>query len=107
MTSVTAITRQISSPEISNKKSTATSSSKPSLMKQPSGTNVAKLLTKFAAPNPFTNPSNKLQTHLLCGTPHQVGGQPSTSKPVHATHSSIDIGNYDGGLEIDDEKRGE
>ena len=51
-------------------------------MKQPSQTHVAKLLTKFAAPNPYIN-----------------------SK--HATHPSIDIGKYDGGLELDNEKRGE
>jgi len=107
MTSVTALTRQISSLEISNKKPTATSSSKPPLMKQPSGTNVAKLLTKFAAPNPFTNPSNKPANSSSLRNPTPGGGQSSTSKPVHATHSSVDIGNYDGGLELDNEKRGE
>ena len=76
MASVSSITRQISALDISSKKPTATSSSKPPPTKQPSQTNVAKLLTKFAAPNPFANPS-------------------------------IDIGNYDGGLELDNEKRGE
>jgi hypothetical protein len=76
MASVSSITRQISALDISSKKPTTTSSSKPPPTKQPSQANVAKLLTKFAAPNPFTN-------------------------------TSIDIGHYDGGLELDNEKRGE
>lgn len=104
MTSVSSLARQMSALDISNKKPTAASSSKPPLMKQPSQPNVAKLLTKFAAPNPFTNPSNKPANPSSLRNP--IGGSQS-SKPVHATHSSIDIGNYDGGLELDNEKRGE
>ena len=107
MASVSSITRQISSLEISNKKPTATSSYKPPLMKQPSQTNVAKLLTKFAAPNPFSNPSSKPTNPSSLRNPTPGVGQSSTSKSVHATNSSIDIGNYDGGLELDNEKRGE
>ena len=107
MTSVSSLARQMSALDISNKKPTAASSSKPPLMRQPSQPNVTKLLTKFAAPNPFTNPSNKPANPSSLRNPIPGGGQSSTSKPVHATHSSIDIGNYDGGLELDNEKRGE
>ncbi|KAJ3515783.1 hypothetical protein NLJ89_g1546 [Agrocybe chaxingu] len=32
---------------------------------------------------------------------------PTPAKPTHATQSSIDIGRYDGSLELDNEKRGE
>src|ERR1700734_2268186 len=101
MTTVSSITRQISALEI---KPIATSSSKPTLVKQP---NVTKLLTKFAAPNPFTNPSNKPANPSSLRNPTTGAGQSSTSKSHHATHSSIDIGNYDGGLELENEKRGE
>lgn len=107
MTTVSSITRQISALEISNKKPIATSSSKPTLVKQPSQANVTKLLTKFAAPNPFTNPSNKPANPSSLRNPTPGAGQSSTSKSHHATHSSIDIGNYDGGLELENEKRGE
>src|SRR5271168_4294455 len=99
MTSVSSITHQISALEISNKKPTATSSYKPPLTKQSSQTHVAKLLTKFAAPNPYINPSHKPANPSSLRNP--------TSKPGHATHSSIDIGKYDGGLELENEKRGE
>ncbi|KAF4617831.1 hypothetical protein D9613_005709 [Agrocybe pediades] len=105
MTSVGSVTRQIAAMEISNKKpGTSTGASGSSLrqplMKQPSQTNVTKLLTKFAAPNPFPNSTNK-------PTNPSSLRNPVSSKPGHATQPSIDIGNYDGGLEIENEKRGE
>lgn len=106
MASVSSITRQISALDISKKEPIATSSSK-SLVKQPSEVNVTKLLTKFAAPNPFSNSLNKPANPSSLRNPTPGGSQSSTSKPGHATHSSIDIGSYDGGLELDNEKRGE
>lgn len=107
MSSVGAVTRQIAALEIStggSKQTSTTSSSSSSRSlhtKQPSQ-NVAKLLTKFAAPNPFSSkplpPSSSLR---------HVAQNQATREPDPATQSSIDIGRYDGGLEIDEEKRGE
>lgn len=83
MTSVGAVTRQIAALELS-KQGPPSSSSRSLHNKQPGQPNVAKLLSKFAAPNPFPN-----------------------AKPAHPATQPMDIGRYDGGLEIDDEKRGE
>ena len=111
MASVGSVTRQIAAMEITNKKPTPGSSSiRPPAAKPPAQPNVTKLLTKFAAPNPFTNASNKPAnpSSLRNPTPNHTNAQPSTSsKPGHGSQSSIDIGKYDGGLEIDNEKRGE
>ncbi|SJL09713.1 related to Aurora kinase B [Armillaria ostoyae] len=93
MTSIASVTRQISALDI-NKKTTAT---KPTLSKQPSQTNVAKLLTKFAAPNPSTNSAKPKPT------PHSALRNLTTEKPAAP---EIDIGSYDGGLELENEKRG-
>ncbi|TFK39074.1 kinase-like protein [Crucibulum laeve] len=108
MTSVGAVTRQIAALEISNKKPATASSStttRPGHTKQSSQSNVSKLLTKFAAPNPFPNqPSTKPTQPSSLRNPAQTSRQPS---PTNATQQTIDIGSYDGGLEIDNEKRGE
>lgn len=104
MASVGSVTRQIAALEISNKKAAPLSSSSSTASslhtKQSSQTNVSKLLTKFAAPNPFPNVSNK---------PTQPSSlrYPSKNAEPHAPQRPIDIGRYDGGLEIDNEKRGE
>ncbi|KAK2465718.1 hypothetical protein APHAL10511_002262 [Amanita phalloides] len=104
MASVGTVTRQIAALEISAKTSTTnsnpndTGTARPlGHIKQPSQPQpiVAKLLTKYAAPNPYpsakpTNPSS-LRNHSVVGV----------------THPSLDIGNYDGGLELENEKRGE
>ncbi|KDR82404.1 hypothetical protein GALMADRAFT_87696 [Galerina marginata CBS 339.88] len=111
MTSIGSVTRQIAAMEISKKPTpagTAGSSTRPPIAKQPSQQNVAKLLTKFAAPNPFTNTSNKPANPSSLRNPHPNTAQPSTStKPGHATQPSFDTVKYDGGLELDNEKRGE
>lgn len=109
MASVGSVTRQIAALEISSKKNTNTSSSssslKPTLSKQSSQTNVSKLLTKFAAPNP---PGSTKPLH-----PSSLRNPTSStfSKSTTSTHlkqqPSIDIGQYDGGLELENEKRGE
>ncbi|KAG5642566.1 Serine/threonine-protein kinase ark1 [Asterophora parasitica] len=111
MSSIGAVTRQIEALEIS-KKINATGSSSSSLRlvhsKQPSQSNVSKLLTKFAAPHPFPNvkpahPPSSLRNPT--STSRQASEPP---RPKAApSHSQIDIGSYDGGLEIDEEKRGQ
>jgi len=99
--------------EISNKKPASGaggSSLRQPLMKQPSQTNVTKLLTKYAAPNPFPSSTNKPTNPSSLRNPIPNSSQTTasgSSKPGHATQSSIDIGNYDGGLELENEKRGE
>ncbi|KAI0785119.1 other/AUR protein kinase [Abortiporus biennis] len=136
MASIGAVTRQIAALEISSKPNTtgstrsgATHQKKPS---QNTG-NVSKLLSKFAAPHPF--PANA--THTKSGSSSSLASkQPSrpasptkttntttttatSTKPkptaapapaaakATATNTTIDIGKYDGGFEIDDETRGE
>jgi aurora kinase len=93
MSTIAAITRQISALELASKKqppppttrtTTAASSARPGHSKQPSQSNVPRLLTKFVAPHP-----------------HQTLPTKIALKP------NMDIGKYDGGFELDDEKRGE
>ncbi|KAJ6458124.1 other/AUR protein kinase [Mycena vitilis] len=86
MATLGSVTRQIASLEISG-----SSSTRPVHTKQPSQPDVAKLLTKFAAPNPYQSQSNK---------------PPATSSRSATTQPAIDIGRYDGGLETENEKRG-
>lgn len=108
MTSVNAVTRQIAALEISNTKKPATSTARAPATKQaaPPNGNFTKLLTKYAAPNPFTNASNKPTNPSSLRHPTPAA-QPAAAKPGHTAQRSIDIGSYDGGLEIDNEKRGE
>lgn len=106
MASIGSVTKQIAALEISNKKpglTSATSSSRLGHTKQSSQTSVTKLLTKYGAPNPFTNAINKptQPSSLRNPTPSSQPQAPTTS------HSTIDIGAYDGGLELENEKRGE
>ena len=107
MASVGSVTRQIAALEISNKKTAPSSSSnasgRPLLTKQSSQTSVSKLLTKFAAPNPFPNASTKPAQPSSLRNPTQASKQTG----LNSTQAQIDIGRYDGGLEIDNEKRGE
>ncbi|EPQ54780.1 kinase-like protein [Gloeophyllum trabeum ATCC 11539] len=113
MTTVGSITRQIAALELSAKQNTTANKTRPTHQKQGSG-NVSKLLTKFAAPNPPTSKSIKPQASnssisRLPTAGGQVGGK-STKAPTplsrEATQPAIDIGKYDGGLEIDEENRG-
>ncbi|KAF9453119.1 other/AUR protein kinase [Macrolepiota fuliginosa MF-IS2] len=114
MASVGSVTRQIAALEISNKKNTTSSSSssfKPALAKQSSQPNVSKLLNKFAAPNPLQSSSHANSKPLHPSSlRNPATGSTTTNKVAHGNHKqqpSIDIGHYDGGLEIDNEKRGE
>jgi hypothetical protein len=103
MASVGSVTRQIAALEISNKKtaiSSTNSTSRSLHTKQSTQNNVSKLLTKFAAPNPFPNASNKPTQPSSLRHPAQASKLPEFN-------STLDIGRYDGGLEVDNEKRGE
>ena len=112
MATVGSVTRQIAALEIGSKKPAASSSSsRPGHAKQPSNANVAKLLTKFSAPNPFPNaakPTASSSLRNLASGPSSTKPQPPVAvakKP--AGQPAIDIGNYDGGLEAENDKRGE
>ncbi|KAF9465985.1 other/AUR protein kinase [Collybia nuda] len=104
MTSVGSVMKQIAALEISAKSNpvplSSTSIAKPTHSKQPSQTSVAKLLTKFAAPKAFPKSKPTQPSNL-----RQATGEPSSG--LGANRPAIDIGQYDGGLETDNEKRGE
>lgn len=104
MASIGAVTKQIAALEISSKKHQQ--SSRPGHTKQPSQTNVAKLLTKYAAPHPPTakpTQSSALRNQTNANVPSRTSRAVTPSEP----QPSLDIGKYDGGLELDNEKRGE
>ena len=106
MASVGSVTRQIAALEISAKQNGATKPTRP-LQKTTSQTSVSKLLTKFAAPNPF--PDSKLKPSAK-PKPGSTTKQPASVKPAAQkplTEAELDIGKYDGGFEIENEKRGE
>lgn len=117
MASVGSVTRQIAALEISNKKSATSSSSlKSTHAKQPSQPNVSKLLTKFAAPNPLQPSSNANKPFYPSSLRNPAVGTTGANKTStttttqgsgHKQQPSIDIGQYDGGLELENEKRGE
>ncbi|KAJ7134238.1 other/AUR protein kinase [Mycena epipterygia] len=98
MATVGSVTRQIAGLEISGSSARpqAASIPRPTHTKQASqGQNVAKLLTKFAAPNPHQSQTN------LSNLPPPPPSRSDTAPPA------IDIGRYDGGLETENEKRGD
>ena len=128
MASVGSVTRQIAALEISAKQNGATKPSRPLYhQKTVSQTSVSKLLTKFAAPHPFLEQKSK--STVRTGHPKPVAPasssqsttarppasasqkapapapKPSVSKPTLTRE--LDIGKYDGGFEIENEKRGE
>ncbi|KAF9265291.1 kinase-like protein [Marasmius fiardii PR-910] len=110
MATIGSVTRQIAALELNKK---PTSSARPPLhTKQPSQTNVAKLLTKYAAPLPPSSNQNTLvkpqkPIHKTQSSATSNSKIPASSSPApEATQPGIDIGKYDGGLEIDDEERG-
>ncbi|KAI0330816.1 kinase-like protein [Cubamyces sp. BRFM 1775] len=109
MASVGQITRQISALEISSKPNT----SRPATtqhQKKPSQANVSKLLTKFAAPNPFPSSTSLQKTASTQSLAKQADSSrpPSpTRQPTQSKQPTIDIGRYDGGFEIENETRGE
>ncbi len=112
MASVGSVTRQIAALEISAKQNGATKPTRP--LKTAGQSSVSKLLTKFAAPNPFPDPKLKPPAKLKPGNTTQSTTKQSgstsqkaaaTQKPL--TEAELDIGKYDGGFEIENEKRGE
>ena len=117
MATVGSVTRQIAALEISAKQNGATKQTRPlHHQKTTSHTNVSKLLTKFAAPNPFPDTKPKAPHARTVPPPrpanpaHSAPKQPqpapvSQAKP--ASKRELDIGKYDGGFEIENEKRGE
>jgi hypothetical protein len=116
MASVGAVTRQIAALEISAKQNGATKNSRPLHQKTGSQSNVSKLLTKFAAPHPFPDPKPKASVRTVPPRPanpaHSTTKQPAPApqKPPPAKPAAdreLDIGKYDGGFEIENEKRGE
>ncbi|KAJ3743856.1 kinase-like protein [Lentinula raphanica] len=117
MATVGSVTRQIAALELSNKPSGSTTASTrpPFHSKQSSQTNVAKLLTKYAAPNPphasaFGSKLSKAATGPTIPHPHPTTSKIrplNTNAPTPGATTSLDIGNYDGGLELENEKRGE
>ena len=116
MASVGSVTRQIAALEISAKQNGATKPTRP-LQKTTSQTSVSKLLTKFAAPHPFPDPklrpsakpkpgnATQSTTKQSASTSQKTAAPFSTQKPL--TEAELDIGKYDGGFEIENEKRGE
>jgi hypothetical protein len=114
MASVGSVTRQIAALEISAKQNGATKPTRP-LQKTNSQSSVSKLLTKFAAPHPFPDPKLKSSTAKPKTTTQSATkqsasvSQQKTAAPFKPplTEAELDIGKYDGGFEIENEKRGE
>ncbi|EIW76705.1 kinase-like protein [Coniophora puteana RWD-64-598 SS2] len=97
--SVSHLTKQFSALDVNAKKANQPSGPTRPIghIKTPSQSSVGKLLAKYAAPNPpATKPA----------APKTAGAESSqaASRPGPKT---IDIGKYDGGLELENEKRGE
>ncbi|KAL0960909.1 hypothetical protein HGRIS_005918 [Hohenbuehelia grisea] len=118
MASVKSLTSQISALDI-NKKS-ASSSLRPTHAKHPSQGSTGKLLTKYGAANAGsthgilkqTNPSSlRHPTAITNATTVNTTATTTTSRPPSpgrdAARMGLDIGRYDGGLETENEKRGE
>ncbi|KAG6917443.1 Serine/threonine-protein kinase ark1 [Tephrocybe rancida] len=97
MASVASITRQIDRLDIASTSRTTHATTARPLSKQTSTSQppVSKLLTKYAAPNPFTKPKPVFPSSSL-RHPAQLEKQPA---PADDAQSTIDIGTYDGGLE--------
>ncbi|KAH8979167.1 hypothetical protein EDB92DRAFT_1981233 [Lactarius akahatsu] len=77
-------------------------------------TSISKLLTKFAAPNPFPNPKLKPLAKPKPSSATQSSTKQSAStpqKPVATqkslTEAELNIGKYNGGFKIENEKHGE
>jgi hypothetical protein len=102
---------QIAALEISAKQNGATKPTRP-LQKTNSQSSVSKL-TKFAAPHPFPNPKLKPSAAKPKTTQSATKQSTSTSHKKTAasskpplTEAELDIGKYDGGFEIENEKCG-
>ena len=120
MATIGAVTRQIAALEISAKQNGATKTTRPLPQKTlTSGqTNVSKLLTKFNPPHPFPDQKSKSSTRTGPSKPAN-SAQSTARQPAPASQKApapqskstadreLDIGKYDGGFEIENEKRGE
>jgi aurora kinase len=121
MASVGAVTRQIAALEISSKQNGATKQSRPINQKVTAQSNVSKLLTKFAAPHPFPDPKAKASVRTVPPRPANPAPSTTAKQPARASQKphpvpaslskptsgrELDIGKYDGGFEIENEKRG-
>ncbi|KAF7970274.1 hypothetical protein HWV62_24462 [Athelia sp. TMB] len=106
MASVRSITQQLAGLDVSSKPST-TSSTRPGHVKQPSQQNVQKLLTKFAAPNPYPLTKAPSSNSLRNPNPGTTAVSNDTKTPAPGPIDTIGIGRYDGGFEEENEKRGE
>jgi hypothetical protein len=106
MTSVNALVDQLSSLDINKAKAQQQQPPRQPPTKQAAQPNVAKLLTKFAAPNPYAASSSTTTPTTTANPPLKPGISRQATAPPPAD-PAIDIGRYDGGFEIDDEKRGE
>ncbi|KAF5367299.1 hypothetical protein D9757_010113 [Collybiopsis confluens] len=112
MATVASITNKIAALELSSSKKPTTTARPPIHSKQPNQTNVAKLLTKYGAPNPpYIPPTSMKFKKTVNAVPtfaprtEQLGADTDTGNtPVPEVTQPMDIGSYDGGLE---EKRGE
>ncbi|KAJ7584763.1 kinase-like protein [Mycena floridula] len=107
MATVSTLTRQLASLELSKNAPPP----RPGHTKQPSQTNVAKLLTKFSAPNPVPSSGSqsslpKLKPSSSQSSLRQPTKNQTISKAAPAVSKPLDIGSYDGGLENDEEQRG-
>lgn len=115
MASINSVTRQLGALEISSKPNTQPGSTRPTHQKKPSqgNPNVAKLLSKFAAPHPYHPSHAKTASVSSLQGGKQNTRPPSPVKPVATAPAAaprapaLDIGNYDGGLEKENETRGE
>jgi len=106
MGSVDTVTQKLAAMRLAHKGSTptlASSSSHPTIrqVKQPVQPGVAKLLTKFAAPNPFQDSSNKPLHKAASSVDLTANAKAAVKSPLGA-QPSFDIGAYDGGLEQDE-----
>ncbi|KAG6849465.1 Serine/threonine-protein kinase ark1 [Arthromyces matolae] len=95
MATVNSITRQIEALELSSKKQFV----HPPSSKSASQSNVSKLLTKFGAPPPKPTHGPSSLRNLT--------QKPLRQTPLKLQKHAPDIGRYDGGLEIDEKKRGQ
>jgi len=117
MATIGSVTRQIAALEISAKQNGATKQTRPLNNQKSAGhTNVSKLLTKFAAPHPFSDTKPKAApvrtvpprpANPAHSAPKQPQPAPPASQAKPTSNRELDIGKYDGGFEIENEKRGE
>ncbi|KZP26323.1 kinase-like protein [Athelia psychrophila] len=112
MASVRSITQQLAGMDVAPKPAPS-APTRPAHAKQPSQQNVAKLLTKFAAPNPMgkapSSSSSSLRPPNTNTNPNPgAAAAPGEGRtPAADPIGALDIGRYDGGFEQDNEKRGE